>query len=228
MDVVTALRARGSTRAFLNRPVGRDQIAAVLDAARFAPSGTNVQPWQVHVVSGAVRDRVVAEVTQAAVDERERHTSPFDFYPTDWRDPYLSRRRACGWGLYGRLGIQKGDRDAMLAQELRNYTFFDAPVGLFLFIDHDLPIGSWLDTGMFVQSVMLAAQAAGLATCPQYSWAPFHRVIRPILDAPEGATLVCGIALGYADPSAPVNGFRPDRLRVDEFTTWHGDPGTAT
>lgn len=225
MDVETALRQRGSTRAFLKTPVPRETVRGVLDAARFAPSGTNVQPWQVHVVSGAVRDRIVAEVTHAAAHERDQHPAPFDFYPTQWRDPYLARRRACGWGLYGVLGIQKADREAMQAQELRNYAFFDAPVGLFLFIDQDLPIGSWLDAGLFVQSVMLAAQAARLATCPQYSWAPFHRVVRPILGAPESATLVCGIALGYPDPAAPVNGFRPGRIAVDEFTTWHDGGG---
>jgi len=222
MDVDTALRTRGSTRAFLDRPVDRGQVAAILDAARFAPSGTNVQPWQVHVVSGAVRDQVAAEVRHAAVHERDQHKAPFDFYPTTWREPYLGRRRACGWGLYTRLGIAKGDHAAGLAQELRNYSFFDAPVGLFIFIDDDLPVGSWVDLGMFVQSVMLAAQGAGLATCPQYSWTSFHRVVRRILGTPDNLTLVCGIALGHPDPAAAVNGFRPQRLAVDAFTTWHG------
>jgi len=222
MDVDTALRTRGATRAFLARAVTREQVASILDAARYAPSGTNVQPWQVHVVAGSVRDRIVRDVQHAATHERADHRAPFDFYPTTWREPYLGRRRACGWGLYTTLGIARGDHAAGLAQELRNYSFFDAPVGLFVFLDDDLPVGSWVDLGMFVQSVMLAAQAAGLATCPQYSWATFHRVVRGILGTPEHLTLVCAIALGYADPAAPVNGFRPGRLDVDGFTTWHG------
>jgi nitroreductase len=222
MDVETALRTRGSTRAFLDRAVTREQVTSVLDAARYAPSGTNVQPWQVHVVGGSVRSHIVSEVQHAATHERSEHRAPFDFYPTNWREPYLGRRRACGWGLYTTLGIAKGDHAAGLAQELRNYSFFDAPVGLFVFIDDDLPVGSWVDLGMFVQSVMLSAQAAGLATCPQYSWAAFHRVVRAILGTPDQLTLVCGIALGYADPAAPVNRFRPGRLDVEGFTTWHG------
>jgi nitroreductase len=222
MDVDTALRTRGATRAFLDRAVTRAQVTSVLEAARYAPSGTNVQPWQVHVVAGTVRDRIVNDVQHAANHQRGEHRAPFDFYPTTWREPYLGRRRACGWGLYTSLGIAKGDHAAGLAQELRNYSFFDAPIGLFMFIDDDLPVGSWVDLGMFVQSVMLAAQAAGLATCPQYSWATFHRVVRAILGTPEHLTLVCAVALGYADPTAPVNGFRPGRLDVDGFTTWHG------
>jgi nitroreductase len=222
MDVDTALRTRGATRAFLDRPVGRAEVAAILDAARYAPSGSNAQPWQVHVVGGAVRDRIAAEVRHAAIHERDQHAAPFDYYPPRWREPYLGRRRASGWGLYTTLGIAKGDHAAGLAQELRNYAFFGAPVGLFVFLDADLPIGSWFDTGTFLQGVMLAAQARGLATCPQYSWATFHRVVRRIITVPEAATLVCGVALGYADPAAPVNRFRPERLPVDAFTTWHG------
>ncbi len=223
MDVDTALRARISTRAFLPRSVDRDTIASLLDAARFAPSGTNVQPWNAHVVLGSTRERICREVRHAAVHERDLHKAPFDFYPTQWREPYLGRRRACGWGLYTRLGIAKGDHAAGAAQELRNFDFFDAPVGLLFFIDDDLPIGNWLDYGMFIQSIMLGAAARGLATCPQFSWAHFHRVVRPILGVAESRTLVCGMALGYADPAAPVNGYRPARLAVDEFTTWHGE-----
>ena len=222
MDVDTALRTRGSTRAFLPEPVPRETVAALLDAARFAPSGTNVQPWNVHVLTGDVRAQVCREVRHAAMHQRDQHRAPFDFYPPQWREPYLGRRRACGWGLYSVLGIAKGDHAAGLAQELRNYDFFDAPVGLLFFIDDDLPVGNWIDYGTFIQSIMIGACARGLATCPQFSWAHFHRVVRPILGVPESRTLVCGMALGHPDPSAPVNAYRPTRLAVDEFTTWHG------
>jgi len=223
MDVDTALRTRGSTRAFLNRPVAHEMVATLLEAARFAPSGTNIQPWRVHVVTGETRERICREVRHAATHERAQHKAPFYFYPTQWREPYLVRRRACGWGLYSTLGIVKGDHAAGLEQELRNYDFFGAPVGLLFFIDNDLPIGSWLDYGMFVQSVMLSAVSHGLATCPQYSWSNFHEVVRPILGVPESQTLICGVALGYADPAAAVNGYRPTRLPVEEFTSWHGN-----
>ena len=222
MDVDTALRARGSTRAFLSRPVDRAAVTAILEAARFAPSGSNIQPWHVHVVTGAVRDGLCRAVRQAASDEAARPAWPYQYYPTVWREPYLARRRACGWGLYSLLGIAKGDRAAALAQELRNYDFFDAPVGLFFFIDSDLGPGSWLDYGMLLQAVMLAAVGHGLATCPQAAWAPFHHIVRAHLSVPDQQTLICGMALGHPDPLAPVNGFRPQRLAVDDFTGWHG------
>jgi len=222
VDVGTALRTRGSTRAFLRRPVPPGAVEAILEQARFAPSGSNIQPWQVHVVTGAARDGICRAVRDAAVREPDRHFWPYQYYPSVWREPYLARRRACGWGLYSVLGIAKGDRAAMLAQEHRNYDLFDAPVGLFFFIDSDLGPGSWLDYGMFLQALMLAAVAHGLATCPQASWAPFHEIVRARLAVPDSQMLICGMALGYADPEAPVNRFRPERLAVSEFTHWHG------
>ncbi|MBS0393693.1 MAG: nitroreductase [Proteobacteria bacterium] len=224
MDVATALRTRGSTRAFLSRPVDPAAIAALLELARYAPSGSNIQPWRVHVVTGAVRDEICATVRARAARADAPPLWPYAYYPPTWREPYLSRRRACGWGLYGLLGIGRGDRDAAKAQELRNFDFFGAPVGLFFFIDDDLGPGSWLDYGMFLQSVMLAAVAAGFATCPQAAWAPYHAEIRARLGVPASQVLMCGMALGYADPEAPVNRFRPERLPVPDFATWHGAP----
>jgi nitroreductase len=222
MDVYEALRSRGSTRAFLDRPVPPDALHRMLDAARWAPSGSNIQPWHVHAVAGAALQRICADVRHAAVVERDAHPWPYQYYPVNWRDPYLARRRACGWGLYTLLGIARGDRAAGAAHELRNYEFFGAPAGLFFFVDADLEIGSWLDYGMFVQSVMLAARAEGLHSCPQAAWAPFHRVIRRHLGVPESRTLICGLALGFADPDAPVNGYRPAREPVEAFATLHG------
>ena len=222
MDVDTALRTRGSTRAFLDRPVPAATVGALLEQARFAPSGSNIQPWHVHIVTGAARDGICRAVRHAATHERDQHPWPYHYYPAKWREPYLARRRACGWGLYSSLGIAKGDHDGTRAQELRNFDFFGAPVGLFYFIDSDLGPGSWLDYGMFLEGVMLAAVAAGLATCPQAAWAPFHRIIRARLGAPDSQILICGMSLGYPDPDAPVNRFRPARLPVAGFATWHG------
>jgi nitroreductase len=223
VHVHDALRARGSTRAFLTTPVDAHTVCRILEVARYAPSGSNIQPWRVHVVAGIERDALCAAVLGAAAGAgREAFSWPYDYYPVQWREPYLARRRACGWGLYGTLGIERGDRAAIAAQELRNYELFGAPVGLFFFIDDDLEIGSWLDCGMFIQSVMLAAQAEGLATCPQAAWAPFHAIVRAHVGAPENQVLICGLALGRADPDAVVNRFRPAREAVDAFATFHG------
>jgi len=224
MPLTDLMYARVSTRAFLARPVPIELVRAVIAAAGQAPSGTNIQPWQIHVVTGETRNEISAAVRSAAIQPVERPEWTYDYYPKTWRDPYLARRRACGWGLYGLLGIQKGDREAGLAQELRNFNFFDAPVGLFLLIDRDLGRGSLMDCGMFLQNMMLAALDAGLATCPQAAWVPFDATVRAILGAPDTQMLVCGVALGYADPAAPVNRYRPGRLDIDAYTTWHVDP----
>jgi nitroreductase len=222
MDVYEALRTRASVRAFLDRPVARDVLLRILDAARWAPSGSNIQPWRVHAVEGERLRALCADVRHAAATERDAHSWSYAYYPRHWRDPYLARRRACGWGLYTLLGIARGDRAAAAAHELRNYEFFGAPAGLFLFVDADLEQGSWFDYGMFAQSLMLAAREEGLHTCPQAAWVPFHSIVRQHLDVPASQTLVCGLALGYADPAAPINGYRPARESVETIATLHG------
>lgn len=221
MDVPSALATRSSKRQFLARPVDRTTVGEILRHAGLAPSGSNVQPWRVYAVAGAVRDALVAEAL-AAARAGELHDWEYHYYPVEWQEPWLSRRRACGWGLYSCLGIEKGDRLAGMRQQLRNLEFFGAPVGLFFFIDRRLEKGSWLDYGTFLQSVMLMARHLGLDTCPQAAWIPFHRVVRRHTGAPETEAIVCGMALGYADPTAPVNGFRPDRIAVEEFASFAG------
>lgn len=222
MHVHDAIRSRASTRAFLPRPVERAALERILEVARHAPSGSNIQPWRVHAVAGGARDALCAEVVAAARGDRTQWPYPYNYYPVHWREPYLARRRACGWGLYGTLGIARGDRAAGEAQELRNYELFGAPVGLYFFVDADLEIGSWFDYGMFVQSIMLAARGEGLASCPQAAWAPFHSIVRRHVGAADSQVLICGLALGYADPDAVVNGFHPQRLAIGEFAQLHG------
>jgi nitroreductase len=221
MDLCDIIRQRGSTRAFLSRDVPTQLVRDILDVARFAPSGSNTQPWQIHVVTGQARAALCTAVRHAAVHERDRHRGFYEYYPSQWKEPYLSRRRACGWGLYSLLGIQKGDRAGGLTQELKNFDFFGAPVGLFVFMDRDLGQGSLIDCGMFMQNLMIAAQTKGLATCPQAAWAPFQAVVRGQLGVSDDQILLCGIALGYADPTAPVNQYRPERLPIDDFTHFH-------
>ena len=224
MHTLEAIRARGSTRAFLPTPVPDELIRQLVTAAGYAPSGTNTQPWQVHVVRGAARDALCAKAVAAARSGPEPAMS-YAYYPDQWRDPYLARRRACGWGLYGTLGIAKTDREAMAGQQLRNFMLFDAPVGLYFTIDRDLNLGSWLDYGMYLQTLMLAATSLGLATCPQASWLAYEPLVREALALPPSAALVCGIALGYPDRNAVVNRFRPARVPAEEILTWHGEPG---
>lgn len=219
LTVEDAIRGRQSIRAFLPTPVPRELIARIIETAARAPSGSNIQPWKVIAVSGAARDSLVAEVTalHAAGGDHKRE---YNYYPVNWRDPYLARRRACGWGLYSKLGIERADKTGMHAQHGRNFCFFDAPVGLILTMDRDMEIGSWLDCGMFLQSIMVAARQFGLETCPQAAWANFHDVLQERLAIPASEMVVCGIALGYPDPNADVNTYRTEREPLEAFVRW--------
>jgi nitroreductase len=220
MNVRDAIRTRRSARAFLNTPVPRSMIEDILDQSRYAPSGSNFQPWQVYVVAGERRDAIVADALRAFAAGEQ--AADYAYYPDPIPEPYRARRRATGWGLYSLLGIAKGDRESSRAQHARNYEFFDAPVGLFFFIDRQLELGSWLDYGMFLQNIMLMAREHGLHTCPQASWPELHQVVRRHLPVTDQHTLVCGMALGYADPGDPVNEYQPQRESVESFTQYFG------
>jgi nitroreductase len=218
-----AITSRRSVRAFLPTPVARAELEAILAVASRAPSGTNLQPWKVHVVTGEARLRLAEEIGRAFDDPEaaRAHVEEYDYYPRQWTPPYLDRRRAVGLALYGLLGIAKGDAAGMHAQFARNYRFFDAPVGLFFTMDRGLGQGSFLDCGAFIQSVMVAARARGLDTCPQAAFTQFHRIVRARLGFPESDLLLCGMSLGHADPAAPENRLRTAREPVGAFTTFH-------
>lgn len=216
MTVEEAIAGRRSIRAFLDKPVPRELIDRILTIAGRAPSGSNIQPWKVWVLEGAVKTALSAEL-KAQHEAGLEGEWPYAYYPQKWREPYLGRRRACGFGLYAKVGIAKGDAAAMKAQHGRNFLFFDAPVGLIFTIDKDMELGSWLDYGMFLQSIMVAARAFDLETCPQAAFAPRHKTIARRLGIPDSEMLVCGMALGYADWSNTVNEFTPERLPLGEF-----------
>ncbi len=219
MTVEEAITGRRCIRAFLPKPVPRELVERVLRIAGRAPSGSNVQPWKVWVLDGAVKAEISAELAER-YDRGQVSPREYNYYPEKWREPYLARRRACGWGLYGTLGIGRADKDKMHAQHRRNFLFFDAPVGLIFSIDRDLDQGSWLDYGMFLQSIMVAARPFGLETCPQAAFLIFHEVLQKRFGIPAEQTIVCGMALGYPDASDKVNTFTPDRMQVAEFVTF--------
>ena len=220
------LRARQSIRAFTQQPVDDQVLIDIVQLASRAPSGTNTQPWRAYVVKGDSRDKLCAKVCAAHDALRldpslaVQFAEPYDYYPEKWVSPYIDRRRENGWGLYGLLGIAKGEKDKMHAQHQRNYRFFDAPVGMFFTLDKIMGRGSLVDYGMFLQSLMLAAQVRGLATCPQAAWNGFSSVILPHLGAGDQEMLVCGMAIGYADPGAVVNTYYTPREDARTFIKW--------
>ena len=219
-----AILSRRSLRAFSDRPVSRALIEELLALASRAPSGTNVQPWKVRVIAGEVRERVVqAMLAQVAQSGEGEMKPPYDYYPTQWRDPYLARRRKVGWDLYALLGLKREDKSGMANQHARNYKFFDAPIGLIFTMDRDLSTGAFLDYGMFLQNLMLAARAKGLDTCPQAAIANAHEVLRRELQIPEIEQVVCGMSLGYG-ASAIENTLVTVREPVAAFTQFLGLP----
>jgi len=217
--VDAAITTRRSLRAFLPDPIPRQTIEEILAVASRAPSGTNTQPWKVYVLTGEAKAALSAKIAAAYDDPAERaaHTEEYAYYPTEWKAPFIDRRRKVGWDLYGLLGIAKTDKQRMHVQHRRNYEFFGAPVGLMFTIDRAMQQGSWLDYGMFLQSIMIAARGRGLDTCPQAAFMQFHRIISAHVGAPDNEQVVCGMSLGHADPNAIENTLVTEREPVSGF-----------
>ena len=225
-SVFMAMESRYSCRAFTPQVPNRADIETLLQAAMRAPSGSNTQPWRVYVLQGASRDTLVEKVCAAhnaiAQDPKllAQYPEPYDYYPEKWVAPYQDRRRACGFGLYGTLGIQKGEHLKMHMQHQRNYRYFDAPIGLHFTMDRIMGRGSLLDYGMFLQNIMLAARALGLHTCPQAAWNMFQSIVLPHIGAGADEMLVGSLALGYGDEGAVVNTFRTERESTANLVRW--------
>ncbi|MDB5864234.1 MAG: hypothetical protein JWO70_2040 [Betaproteobacteria bacterium] len=219
-DVFDAALTRRSIRAYKPDPVPPDVLRDIVSAARHAPSGSNIQPWRVHVLTGATLKRVGDAMRHAFLSDEPGHTRDYEYYTDPVYEPYLARRRQCGWGLYGTLEIGRGDYEKSKAYRARNYEFFGAPAGLIFTIDRGLEKGSWLDYGMFLQTIMLAARAKGLHTCPEAAIASYPDVVRRELTLTRDRVVICGMAMGYADPDAIINTFQPERIEVDEYAVF--------
>jgi nitroreductase len=217
--VDAAITSRRSIRAFLPTPVAREDVEAILEVAARAPSGTNTQPWKVHVLTGAAKERLSDRILAAYADpaQNREHVEEYAYYPREWVAPFVDRRRKVGWDLYALLGLTRDNKAGMAAQHGRNYRFFDAPVGMIFTIDRIMEQGSWLDYGMFLQNIMVAARGRGLDTCPQAAFTQFHRIISDELGLPENEMVVCGMALGFADPDKVENTLVTEREPVSAF-----------
>ncbi|MGY6566043.1 MAG: nitroreductase [Halomonadaceae bacterium] len=222
MHVDDAIRSRKSVRRFLPDPVSRDTLAHIVEVAGRAPSGSNIQPWQVHVVTGEALRRLSAAIL-TAFDSGEEHQPEYAYYPTQWFEPYRERRQRCGYGLYEALGIKREDKTRRHEQMRRNFLFFDAPVAMIVTIDRRLETGSYMDAGMLIQSLMTAARGQGLHTCAQAALAWYHRIIREQLGLADSELVLCAIAVGHEDPEAPENHFRTEREPVGSIARFHGD-----
>jgi nitroreductase len=217
--VFAAVFGRKSIRQFLNRPVDETLVYEILDAAARAPSGQNMQPWLVHYVTGETRNQLCEAVIVAA--SAGQRSDDYDYFPKEIREPYIARRRKVGFDLFAIYGIARDDFEGRKRALLRNFQFFDAPVGLFFTMERDWGLGAWIDIGNVMTNVMVLARAVGLETCPQQAWAEYGAPVREILAIPESHVIVSGMALGYADENAPVNQLITERVPAREFVTRH-------
>jgi len=222
MDVFEAIESRKSIRAFTDQPVEKELLDKLLQISQRSPSGTNTQPWYVYLCTGDVKQAITDDVLKMAAEGKSKKYEDYDYYPPVWRDMHQARRRAVGWGLYGLLGIEKGDREGSARQGARNFKFFDAPVGLFVTVDSYVTRGSWADAGMYIQTIMLAARGLGLHTCPQAAWIPLQEPVFKHLGIPDDQELVTGMSLGYADKDAIENTLVSERADVSNVARFVG------
>jgi nitroreductase len=221
--VDAAINTRQSARAFLPTPVARDTVEMLLKLAARSASGSNIQPWRVRVIGGDVKERLEKAIFDAVErDGFEPYQREWNYYPVNWREPFHGRRRKIGWDMYSLLGVAKGDFEGTQRARMRNYEFFGAPVGMVFTLDEDLEIGSWLDLGIYLGSLMIAARGHGLHTCPQAAFADFHTIIRAQLAIPEKEVIICGMALGHIDPDAPVNRLVTERAPLADYASFDG------
>jgi nitroreductase len=221
--VDAAINTRQSVRAFLPTPVTRDTVELLLKLAARSASGSNIQPWRIRVIGGDVKERLEKAIFDAVErDGFEPYQREWNYYPVNWREPFHGRRRKIGWDMYSLLGVAKGDFEGTQRARMRNYEFFGAPVGMIFTLDEDLEIGSWLDLGIYLGSLMIAARGHGLHTCPQAAFADFHKIIRTQLGIPEKEVIICGMALGHIDPDAPVNRLITERAPLADYASFDG------
>ena len=221
MNVKEAFVSRRSVRRFLPDSVSKEKIENILEGAAFAPSGHNIQPWHVYVVQGQKKLSITQSIIDAIKDGSSKNMkTEFDYYPTEWFEPFVSRRRAVGFELYKLLEIGRDDFEARDKQMQENFHFFGAPVGMFITMDKRLATGTFMDVGMFIQSILVGARGEGLHSCGQVAFTKFHTLIAEQLKFKENEMLVCGVSIGYEDTSAPENALRVEKLQYSDFTTF--------
>jgi len=222
ITVTQAISERRSARAYLSRSVPADLIRDIVEIARRTPSSSNMQPWRLSAMAGSDLDRLRGAIRQSLAANPAAEGSEYKIYAPNLKDPYNRRRIKCAEDLYGTIGIARDNKMARLMQFAKNFDFYGAPVGMILSIDRTMEQGQWADVGMFLQSILLLAHERGLSACPQAAWAAMHKTVRAHLALPEEYIVFCGISLGYADPSQPINGLVTERAPFDEIAEMRG------
>ena len=220
--VSEAIDTRLTCRAFTNALPNRNIITSIIERAKRAPSGGNLQPWRMWVVSGQPLEEFKKDIAEKIKDNPMGEGTEYNIYPPNLKEPYESRRREVGRSMYEVLNIRKEDKAGRMKQFMRKFEFFGAPIALFFAIDREMQEGQWSDLGMFIQSIMLLAREEGLHTAPQEAWAIWYKSVNKFLDIPEELMLFCGMGIGFADENDPINTFRSKRQDIDDFTDFIG------
>ncbi len=220
--VDSVMHGRKAVRSFLKKPVEKTLVAEILEIARTAPSNSNTQPWRVYALAGKPKEALSQALCEAHSNRPDEYTACYKHFPDVLGEKFLARQNKYAEAYYNCLGIERSDQAARAAQTGQNFLFFGAPVGFIFTIENALERGSWLDYGMFLQSIMLAAKARGLDTCPQISFVKYHEIIRKNLPIPNNEIVVCGMSLGYADHAKHVNSLRLPREQIESFTSFFG------
>jgi nitroreductase len=224
MKVSEALASRITCRAFLTRPVPAPVIRSILEAAKRAPSGGNLQPWQVWVVTGGELVRLKQAVKEKlAAGQMGDGPTEYQIYPPNLKEPFKSRRFKCGEDMYATIGVARENKAGRMVQFARNFEFFGAPAAMFFAIDRSMQQGQWSDLGMFILAIMLMAREHGLHSAGQEAWAIWHKTVGEFVRIPPESMLFCGLSIGYMDEDHPINGLRTDRAPLEEFVTFHGE-----
>lgn len=221
-SVTDAVTSRFSCRAYLDQPVRAEDVKFIVETAMRAPSGGNLQPWHVYVVQGEPRQQLIDQVAEKAMANPRGEGGEYLIYPPELKSPYRDRRFDVGERMYETMGVARDDKAARFAWLASNFTFFGAPVGLFFALDKQMQEGQWSDMGMLIQTMSLLARERGLHTCPQEAWSMWSPTVKSFFDIPDHLTFFCGMALGYADPDAPVNSLQSPRAPMDEVVSYHG------
>jgi nitroreductase len=225
MDIFDAVASRYSCRAFLPTPVPETIVRDIVARASRAPSAGNMQPWRIYAIAGKRVEELKGLLAPRMNELPKAEGGDYRIYPDPMEEPYRSRRFEVGEMLYHAIGVPRADKPARYRQYARNFQFFGAPVGLFFALDKSFGLAQWADIGGLLQTVTLLARGHGLHTCPQQAWVSWHRTMRDFLALPDHLMVYSGMALGYADEAAPINGWRSPRAPLDDFATFSGFDG---
>jgi len=213
MKVTEAVLQRSSIRAFLQSPVSNDLLRDLLEKSSRAASGGNLQPWKIFVLNNESLSDFL--LFQEKWDQPE--VPAYAIYPPKLKEPYRTSRYELGEQMYKLLGIGRDDKDARIAQVMKNFEFFGAPCAFFCFVDRQMGPPQWSDLGMFLQTFMLLAKEAGLDTCAQEAWSMKQDSVAQFVKSGDDDMLFCGMCIGYRDNEAPVNSLRSERRPLDEW-----------